>query len=1046
MRIRRSARAPGCQARLSGSLARRIAGGPCGKLLAFLAVLTVFAACSDDSASPGSAAAGLGKLDPHTLILKTDLGSGEVRAGEALQVKCRAFAPPPAGSAPGSLGAEVDLPGAATLAVSAGQPAGLGPASIAATQAVFHQVGSAKVHCQVPQLGLQDADGAPLFVVPGLPAVVETQLLYAVAEGPGSPPPSQVAAGTALQFACTAVDLYGNAIAQGLGLVSEPVQPQPPAGLVLTPTLAGPLQVACAVEGKQDPTPVLLSVTAAVPRHLHTLLEPPQITAGNAAQLSCLARDAYGNLVPDFPFSLDLAAAVTVKGLYATSTKAGKHQVQCVPESLAWDLFTLHPALLDVQPAEPAQLAIQAVPAKLVYKQEEKVQFLSAVRDAYDNLIAGAKVDLSVVSPAKGYKILDETTVRFALDGSYQLAFVVQSAPAIQAQHSVLVDGTPPLLTIDYPPWGSTLDGKPSVAVKGSAGDQTSGVKTLTLNGKTAYAQVKPCQSDGDCAAGTCLADTGLCSVGTWTAQHGAKHGLNRLLAETSDLGGEKAKATRGFYYSSLYYPVDGAKPEAALVPAGLQVFLGKDFLDDGVHDPSKPDDLATLMEVVLAGLDVNSLLPAGGLSQGDTEVKLSNLKFGKPKISLTPVDGGLDMQIEIPDFKTDVAVKAKQKLGPIPITLKVSGELEMAKITVLAGLGIEVIGGKATTKITKSAAQIDGLKIHVDGLAGLFDFVFNLVLNAFKGQITDALVQALNAQIPPLVQGILQQFAINQAIALPGLLPGQPATSIQLVSKLMELSFSPKGGIVKIDAGFTAAKGTAHSVLGAIGRGGCMGTLEDAFAIDQTQRLQIAAHDDLINQALYAVWLAGALTQKGLDLKALAGDSAGSPFPLDGATLDIDLFLQPALESCGSPDPLAVKLQVGDAFAQLQLPIGDPPLQLGLFMSLEVGAQLALKAGPDGQQQLSVALDKAIDHQIELVSISKEFADSKKTFEDLIVKLLSDQLAKGVPGLDNLKLDLPSLDLGGLLPGLPAGSKIGLQIKTLARAGGYTSLDAAIE
>jgi hypothetical protein len=224
------------------------------------------------------------------------------------------------------------------------------------------------------------------------------------------------------------------------------------------------------------------------------------------------------------------------------------------------------------------------------------------------------------------------------------------------------------------------------------------------------------------------------------------------------------------------------------------------------------------------------------------------------------------------------------------------------------------------------------------------------------------------------------------------------------------------------------------------------MGTVEDAFAIDQSQRLQIAVHDDFINQALYAVWLAGALSQKGLDLGALAGDSASSPFPLDGATLDLDLFLQPMLESCGSANPMAVKLQVGDAFAQVNLPIGDPPLQLGLFMSLEVGAQLALKAGAEGQQQLSIALDKTIEHQIELVSISKDFADSKKTFEDLIVKLLSDQLAKGVPGLDNLKLDLPSLDLGGLLPGLPAGAKIGLQIKKMARAGGYTSLDAALQ
>lgn len=1017
-----------------------------------IALLSLGAACSEDqagssSSSAGSGGAGAAKIDPKTLLLRTELADGEVRAGVKFAVTCRAFAPlKPGADAVGGLGAEVELPGTATVTIVNNDPAGSGPASIAGTKAEMARVGTYQVRCQVPQFNLKDSDGAALFVVPGLPISVDTKLVGLYGQPPAEPPPTQVVAGTPLQFACLAADKYGNTLTQGLALTAEPQQPVPPAGLVLAPTAAGPLAVACLVEGVSDKTPVQLTVLADVPRHLYTLLDPPQIIAGNAAQLTCVANDAYGNPIVDFPFSLDYAPAVTIKGLYATATKAGKHQVQCVPETLEWKLFTLHPAVLDVIPAAPAQLAIQAVPAKLVYKQEEKVQFLSAVRDAFDNLIEGAAVTMTVTSPALGFKVKDEKTIQFNLDGTYKLAFVVEKAPQIKVAHQIIVDGTPPLLTIDYPPWGSTLDGKPSVPVKGSAGDQTSGVKTLTLNGKAAYAQIKSCQTDADCAAGSCLSETGLCSVGTWTSQHGAKHGLNRLLAETADQGGEKAKATRGFYYSGKYYPVDSSQPTAALVPGGLQVFLGKDFLDDGVHDPSKPDDLATLMEIVIGGLDLNTLLPPGGLSQGDVEVKLSNLKFGKLKISLTPVDGGLDMKIEISNFSTDLAVKAKQKLGPISVTLKVSGNLEMAKITIFAGLGIEVINGGANTKITKSSAQIDGLKIHVDGLAGLFDFVFNIVLNGFKGQITDALVKAMNDQIPPLISGLLQQFAINQAIALPGLLPGQPATSIQLVSKLMSMVFTPAGGLLKLDAGFVAQKGTPHSVLGAIARASCVGSVEDAFAIDKTQRLQFAVHDDFINQALYAIWLAGALTQKGLDLGALAGGSSASPFPLEGATMDIDLFLQPMLESCGMADPMQVKLQVGDAFAQMNLPLGDPPLQLGLFMSLEVGAKLALSAAADGTQQLNIAIDKTIEHQIELVSISKEFADSKKTFEDLIVKLLTDQLAKGIPGLDNLTLALPSLDLGALLPGLPAGAKIGLKLKKLARSGGYTSLDAALQ
>lgn len=1003
-------------------------------------------ACACSNAPAGSSApksakadAGGSALDPKTLILKTDLGSGTVRAGQFAPIACRAFAPT---ATAGELGAEVDLPAAPTLAVIDG-PAG--PLDIAPSKAKFAKAGAYRIACKVPSLGMQDLQPPTLFVTPAPPVAIDTAWVGYYAQPP-SPKPAQVKAGSLLQLACAGHDAFGNAVTDGYALLALPEQAAPPSGLVAAATKAGLLQIGCQNEGLTDETPLELQVLAEVPRHLFTLLDPPAIVAGNAAELQCAANDAYGNPIADFPFSLDYPPAVTIKGTYATATKTGKYKIQCVPETLDWSLFTLHPATLTVQPGPPAKLLVQAVPPKLVYKQEESVQFLSQVLDSFGNLVPTATVKLQVLAPAKGWKLLSDDTVKFAADNKYQLHFEVVQAPDLQEDLAIIVDGTPPALSIDFPPWGTTLEGKASVQVKGTAGDATSGIKDLKLNSKAVFPTNAPCQKDTDCAAGACNPDSYQCTVGTWVSQHAAKHGLNRLEAKATDLGGQQARATRGFYYSGKYYPKDGSKPDAELVPAGMQVFLGHDFFDDGDHDPQKPNDLATLMEMAIAGMDVNSLLPPGGLNQGGVEVKLSNFKFDKPAISLQTVDGGLNLQVKLTNLKTDIAVKATQKVGPIPVTISVSGDVKIEKLIIDAGMGMAVFNGFVETKITKSAAKIEKMTLHVDGIGGLFDFLWNIILDGYEGQIADSLVKAMNDTIPKLVGGLLAQFSINQAIPIPAAVKGGKDVSITLVSKLQTLTFSPKGLLVLLDAGFGSQQGTVHKILGAIARSGCINTVEDAFAIDQTKRVQVAMHDDIANQLLHAVWFAGGLKMDGLDLKALGASAQGSPIPLDGATLDIDLFLPPIMESCGGSDPMAFRGQVGDAYIQANVPIGDPPLSLGFFGSFDLGATMALGTSPQGKPQLKLQFDKQPQYHMELVNITKDFADQKAFFEGLVTKLLTDQLAKGIPGLDQLNLDLPGLDIGGLLPGMPAGSKIAIVLTKLHRGGGFTAIDAELQ
>ncbi len=1012
-----------------------------------VAGLLAAAACSDPSPDTGGTGAGNGNggngdgtVDPTTLKLETEV-IGDAHAGLPFAVKCRTFKPVVADDVNQGYGAEVPLPSAATVTITAG-PAQ--PVSVEDVHVTLAKVGTYQVACQLPAYKLVDTTPADLDVVAGLAVTLDTLLQPPAGSPAGTPAPADVVANTPVAVTCTAQDKYGNDVLDGFSVQVAPADAPQPKAFLTQLKKAGDYQIACIVDGLADTTPALLHVHADVPVHLFAILDPPETEAGSASSVTCVANDAYGNPIADFPFAIDFSGDKDIKltGLYVTSTKAGAHKVACVPETGDWNAYQLHPASLLVDPGPPAVLQVQTVPAKQVYGDGEKVQFLSVVKDSYDNVIPSATVSLSVTDPATGYKVKDPQTVQFNVDAKYTVHLQVDQAPDIAKDVLIIVDGTPPTLTIDYPNWGDTLTGKPSIQVTGTAADGTSGLAGLVLTPNwDDTAKKKPVLGSAD-------PDSGLTS---WATQVPAKHGLNSAQVEVTDLGGQLSKATRGYYYSGQYYPTDGAHPKDAPVKDGIQVFLGKDFIDDGVHDYNNPNDLATIIEMVLAGMDLNSLLPPN-LSQGAIEIKVSNVSIKKPQVSLEPVNGGLKMMITINDFYADIAVKATQKIGPISITVKVSGNITMSMIQIATELDVGVTPyGGPTVKVKSTNVWLKDFKLHLNGLLGLFDFITNAIISSYVSTLQNTVSQMLNDQIPPLLLGILNTFAINQAVPLPALLPGMPTTTLTLASWLTTLTFTPQGLLVKLDAELSAPKGTAHVNLGAVGRqAGCPGQAKDEFAIDVKQRMQLAIHDDIINQLLHSIWYGGALKMDGLTAASLGLTGASASmggFSLDGATFDLDLFLAPIVESCSQPTPMDLRVQAGDVYLKANLKLGDQPLSIGIFISADLPASLAMgKNATTGAQELSVKIDASkLNLMMEIIDITKDFADAKGAFEDILKAQINTQLANGIPGLSNIVVPLPAIDLGSLIPGMAPGMKLNLTLKDLVRAGGYTAIDAQI-
>jgi len=958
---------------------------------------------------------GEGLDGPITLV--TDTEGETARAGLVFKVACRAFKTP-IGSDAGATAA-VALPGPATITVDLG-PGGAGPSSVSGTSVTFWKVGVYRVACHVkPKNGgaVIDAEAAELEVDPGLPTDVDTEVT-----------PTTLKAGATATATCKAQDAYGNPIVDGFKLTVDPPSAAEPMGLSLVAKKAGHANVGCLVDNTPDATPVGIDIVAATPRKIVTTLDPATVQAGLGSKISCTAFDNFDNVVKDFPFALDVAKGLELKGKYLSTTAVGLYPVKCVPESLEWDLFQLEGATLHVVPGPPATILVSKVPDKSVYPREEKVQFVVAIKDAYGNFIQDAKLGPTVIDPATGWSKGSGTTWQFNEDGKYAVTFVSADDPNVKSTVTLTVDGAPPAITIDYPERGATLSGKPSVQVTGTAGDEMSGITKVEVNGKSTFPN----------------------AAGKWVAQMAALHGNNPVEAIATDAGDQKARATRAFYYATKYYPDDASNPAAAMVADGFQIFLGKTFIDDGVHDPAHVNDLATLVEIVLGGLDIGSLIPSPASQSGDVTIWVNKVSYGKPKVSMAPVQGGLHIAVHMVDFKAHIKVKYKKKIAFVTVSITVEGEISSSSIDFESTTLLSVKDGKVDVAGADGSVKLGTLNISLDGIAGLFDFVFNILSNLFKGQIESQLNAQIKGQIPKLVGGLFKQFELNQSFDLPSLVPGQKPTTLSLKSAMQTLDFTPKGGRIVMDAAFVASKGVAHNPAGSIGRDGCVGGPQDVFQIDENQSLMIALHDDVLNEALFSAWWSGTLnlTLTAEALKGLAGAGDGldlTKYGVENLAIKLDPFLPPILESCNTPDPNALRLQIGDMYIEAQMDLFTVPTTIGMFMSFEATAKLETVLKGTGSE-IGVSILEVKDPFLEIVSITGDFKDQAPMLEGLFKDQLTKALAGALTGKTLASFPLPALDLGSLSSQLPGGTKLVIDLKSINRDAGYTAVSAGLK
>ena len=875
-------------------------------------------------------------------------------------------------------------------------------------------------------------------------------------------------AGDTTNVKCVVHDVYGNEVYAPTDILF-----QTPKG-VDAPTIdkgdfvltkSGLYKVACEViESKvADDSPAKLTIIPGPPIRTVTTVDPDKIGAGDPAKATCTALDKYDNPVPDAPVLLDPVKDLTIEGMQVKSKVPGEYNLTCSVKDVKMDDKTS--AKLTVTAGRPARVELKAKPRKKAYNLHNKVTLSYIVYDAYDNVVPD--IHGEITPPAdSGIKDLGMDQFQFMAEGTYEFTVMLDEPYSdISGSLTLICDIGPPVITILYPDRGMTFDGKPSLTVTGTVTDLGSGVRWVKVNG----------------------IEVDLDEKGAFSFVMQSVHGLNPILVEALDNVGNKSKLTRGYYYSTKYiHFADDANIDDVVISDGGMMYMGQKALDDGDHDPSHINDLATIVEVLLGSIDYNQLLGTlppmrfsipinltlpglnflgvkigltGDLTLGAT---ITDIQFGKPHVDLILEDGGIDTQITMQPISVSIEVTATMNafagvtvagkqygatISPGGTTatsatigkLLINTEVMISKKPSDAKASFKMKNFHVETQniniqpITKFVIDLGDIKIagqtiHLGqmdltkSIGGLSKLISDNLLNPL---LNSQLLTTLSNVLEPLVENVMtlafnqliNMLVLDQSIDIPlgpiGTLPLHIKTSLSTVE------FTKEAATIGLNLGTLTKKGVQRDPLGTILRDGCMSRDgEKPFTFHKTPAIQLGGRYDFLNEALFAVWWSGLINQK-LDLGSLGGlggggTGGGGGMDLSGTVIIPNLLLPPILDDCNADGNQ--EIQVGDMYLDLKLNISGINIHVGMWIQAKADAEIV------GQgNKIGIKINDITYMEAEIIDLGGLPAMFKNLLNSLVPML------KNMVQGKEFTFPIPPIDLGGLIPGLPAGSTLQL-------------------
>jgi hypothetical protein len=521
-----------------------------------------------------------------------------------------------------------------------------------------------------------------------------------------------------------------------------------------------------------------------------------------------------------------------------------------------------------------------------------------------------------------------------------------------------------------------------------------------------------------------------------------AHHGMNVIVGDCRDVWGSTDHVVQAFLMSTRYNPIDVVNPMASMIPDSIQAFLGQSVFDDG---DEVPDDIAAIIELIAGRFDINGLIPnpvtSGNVFPCNYSVRIRSLHYGKP-----------DVRIDLDWEGIFVELNIAYVYAPIQVDwcfgVSGSAHLEDLRIEMLMGVTIGA-DGLADAHVDDVVVEVGSVDVHVGGVLGfLSNWLIDFFEDDFAEMIEDAVYEQLGPPVEEAIEGALNSLALNLPIPVPALLPGMVETELTVMTRLNDISFSPRAAIPKMKTTVVAPKGTPYSPPGSMVWDNCLAGNPQSLDFGRHWELYLALHDDLLNQILYAAYWAG-LLEISIDLEDLAGgglDLSDIPIPggLSDVNITVSVMLPPVITSCNAWDDILI--QMGDVRIDAGFGMLGMDVQLTLYASLELTGNIGLVDTPDGNQ-LTIIIEGVSFVELEIASLNDELLGNEAAIAELLEGFLLPMALEAIAG-QTFGFALPSIDVNSLAPdlGLPGNLRLGLDVRSFEREFGYTVLGGNVQ
>ncbi len=895
--------------------------------------------------------------DGVTVVVETEVSETEVISGTTVSVTCTVLAG--------------EFRVATTTEVEVSGNSGYEQDGLLIT---FVKLGTYEVACTAPDLDVKDETPVTVTVTGGRPVTVDT-----VVE------PNKITTDETATVRCVGLDDQDNEIEFDYKISVTPSEhtklEKAEDGYTFSATLAANYQIACGSSDGSivDTSPAYVRVEAGDLARVKTTLADETIVAGGSTTATCKGYDAYMNEITGADLWIDADPELIVKGATITGQTAGLWDVTCKPKDENDDV-ELEGAKLKVEAGEPAGLELFMIPSKPAYKLRETAKLGYSLVDAYGNRVPGGSITEPTYMPTEGIEKRDEENYRFLAEGKYVFSACVVDHPTWCHDLEVWCDGTAPLVVIDSPERGATLRGNHQVNVTGSVSDETSLVQQLMVNGVKV-----PFDAEGNFAHPM--------NVGI---------GMNLIEVIATDRFGNEARTLRSFLFSDVWYEQNTGVPADSAIPNSVRAYLDDKLFYN--RDPTDEGNLSAILEMILLELDVQALLPQPvaefDYKLGEPceyELRIPTITYKDPKVLIPLANGEIPIQIELNDFYMELDV-TKKPGGPSACIGDVTGNVttDTLRVKVRASISVDPTTHKfvISTIGGTTVEFLPELKIHIDVIGG--DPLMRALRGTIERIVRDQVQKLLTEKINELDDKINEKLEEPIDLALDDLLPGMNNILLQITIIPEIVDVKKEGVNAELSMAITSPKVVDRTILGSMGRAGCLSGKPEVFEMNVTnpEKIQAAVFEDVLNEFLFAFWnnagLEFNLTEAGLAEK----DIRLSDYGVSDFTLTTYALIPPVITSCNPQNNLNV--QIGDLYMELDANILGRPTDVDFFLFLELDAELSVVDDPKKGRAISIKVNQPTLKDMDIVSINREEwgeQDFKEFLLDGLLNIAFEQL-----------------------------------------------------